>query len=193
MPEVPASPRDDRAFEVRRGNDDAAGADDAAREDPAGVGEAASEASRGAPRHRESRSPRSLIGRSRRRRGQPERGMVTAEIAVALGALTFLVVCVTWLVTVVGMQMRCIDAARDGARAAARGEPMAVAEVEALRTAPSGADAEVSFQAGRVTVEVTADAEAPWHVLSGIPSIGVSGRAVVAVEPGVGELGGEAE
>lgn len=119
--------------------------------------------------------------------------MVTAEIAVALGALTFLVVGVTWMVTVVGMQMRCIDAARDGARAAARGEPMVVTEAEALRTAPTGAVADVSFRDGRVTVEVTANADAPWQVLSALPTVGVSGRAVVAVEPGVGARDGELE
>lgn len=115
--------------------------------------------------------------------------MATAEITVALAALSVLVLVMTWLVMVVGMQMRCVDAARDGARAAARGEPRAVTEAEALRTAPDGASVTVSVAGDRVTVEVSAEADPPWPLLSGFPLAMVSGRAVVAVEPGLGVAG----
>lgn len=112
--------------------------------------------------------------------------MVTAETAVVLGAVTFVFVCALWLVSVVGMQLRCVDAARDGARAAARGESVAVSEAEALRTAPRGAVAEISLADGRAVVRVSAEAQPPLQLLAGFGSIPVAGRAVVAVEPGFG-------
>jgi Flp pilus assembly protein TadG len=53
-----------------------------------------------------------------------ERGMVTAETAVVLPVLLLVLAGAVAAVTVVGAQMRCVDAAREAARAAARGEPV---------------------------------------------------------------------
>ncbi|HJX42614.1 MAG TPA: TadE family type IV pilus minor pilin, partial [Geodermatophilus sp.] len=53
--------------------------------------------------------------------------MVTAETAVVLPVLLLVLAAVVAAVVVVGAQLRCVDAAREGARAAARGEdPAAV-------------------------------------------------------------------
>ncbi|GAB3882575.1 hypothetical protein GCM10027612_13340 [Microbispora bryophytorum subsp. camponoti] len=41
-----------------------------------------------------------------------ERGSVTAETAVALPALVVVLIASLWAVTVVGAQLRCVDAAR---------------------------------------------------------------------------------
>ena len=57
-----------------------------------------------------------------RRDADREAGMVTAETAVVLPVLLLVLVCAVAAVTVVGAQLRCVDAAREGARAAARGE-----------------------------------------------------------------------
>ena len=57
-------------------------------------------------------------------------GMVTAETAVVLPVLLLVLAGAVAAVTVVGAQLRCVDAAREGARAAARGED--VATVRAL-------------------------------------------------------------
>src|SRR5206468_10387938 len=54
-----------------------------------------------------------------------ERGMVTAETAVVLPVLLLVLAGAVAAVTVVGVQLRCVDAAREGARAAARGETSA--------------------------------------------------------------------
>ena len=73
-----------------------------------------------------------------------ERGMVTAETAVVLPVLLLVLAGAVAAVTVVGAQMRCVDAAREAARAAARGEPVDVVHAIAARTAPSGAGAVIT-------------------------------------------------
>src|SRR5688500_20233283 len=64
---------------------------------------------------------RSSTGRWWRR----DAGMVTAETAVVLPVLLLVLAGAVAAVTVVGAQLRCVDAAREGARAAARGESVA--------------------------------------------------------------------
>ncbi|MDP9241529.1 MAG: pilus assembly protein, partial [Actinomycetota bacterium] len=49
-------------------------------------------------------------------------GSVTAELATALPVLVFLLAVALGAVGAVTAQLRCVDAAREGARAAARGE-----------------------------------------------------------------------
>lgn len=87
--------------------------------------------------------------------------MVTAELAVALPAV--LLVAALCLVAVsVGIdQVRCVDAARLGARAAARGDPGEVVRAEALRVAPSGAEVSVRTGPTEVSVTVTAVRSSP--------------------------------
>src|SRR3954463_14043240 len=110
-----------------------------------------------------------------------EAGMVTAETAVVLPVLLLVLAGAVAAITVVGGQLRCVDAAREGARAAARGE--AVAEIDALvaRTAPDGANATVSESTEDVTVTVSV-AIAPVGVLP-LRST-VSATAVARLEPG---------
>lgn len=91
------------------------------------------------------------------RPGCADRGAITAETAVALPALVFVLVIGVWGVTAVGAQVACIDAARAGARAAARGEPVAAVRAEVRRAAPQGASVEIHRdpQLTRVVVHVT--------------------------------------
>ncbi|MCW2741403.1 MAG: TadE family protein [Blastococcus sp.] len=109
--------------------------------------------------------------------------MVTAETAVVLPVLLLVLVGAVAAVTVVGAQLRCVDAAREGARAAARGEDVAVARSVAVRAAPSGADATVAVGPEEVRVVVSARISplgpVPLHVT-------VSAAALALVEPGVG-------
>jgi hypothetical protein len=79
-------------------------------------------------------------------------------------------------VTVVGAQLRCVDAAREGARAAARGEPMSVVEAVVARAAPDGAATSVTVGSEEVRVTVSARI-APLE-------IAVSAEAVALREPG---------
>ena len=107
--------------------------------------------------------------------------MVTAETAVVLPVLLLVLVGAVAAVTVVGAQLRCVDAAREGARAAARGEPPAVVEALVARAAPDGATTTVSEDADEVTVTVSARIAPAGPVPLAIT---VSARAVALREPG---------
>ncbi|WP_041775565.1 TadE family type IV pilus minor pilin [Blastococcus saxobsidens] len=113
-------------------------------------------------------------------RGRAEDGMVTAETAVVLPVLLLVLVGAVAAVTVVGAQLRCVDAAREGARAAARGEDVATVAGWAGRAAPDGARTTVATGAGevrvRVTAEVTPLGPLPWRVT-------VTAEAVALPEP----------
>jgi hypothetical protein len=115
----------------------------------------------------------------RRPRG---RGAVTAELATAVPAVVLLSALLVWTVTLVAAQLRCLDAAREAARALARHESRPAAVGLAREVAPSGARVAVSESAGRVRVVVTASTRAPgW--LGGLPPVQTSAAAVAAAEP----------
>jgi Flp pilus assembly protein TadG len=105
--------------------------------------------------------------------------MVTAETAVVLPVLLVVLAAVVTLLTVVGAQVRCVDAAREGARAAARGETDAVVQELAAAAAPRGAHTQVAT-GPTVTVTVAADT-APFGPLP--LRFRVHARAVAALEP----------
>ena len=106
-------------------------------------------------------------------------GTVTAETAVVLPALVVVLVLCLWSVTVVGQQLRCIDAARTGARALARGESSAMARTAAQQAAPDGAIVTLHSADGLAVVEVRYSAGLPGP---GGPSVQIGSRAVAAVE-----------
>lgn len=83
-----------------------------------------------------------------------DEGSVTAETAVALPALVLVAVLAAWLLAAVAAEIRCVDAARLGARALARSESRSAAVAAAARAAPRGADVAVTSAAGELTVEV---------------------------------------
>lgn len=125
---------------------------------------------------------------SRRLRRRSESGAVTAETAILLPALVVLLITGMWVVGIVLANVRCIDAARDAARAVARGETNEVAEEIGSRAAPPGAEIEINRDGQEVEVVVSAPAKLDWLLLSGLPSVEVQGRSVVQVEPGVPDL-----
>ncbi len=107
--------------------------------------------------------------------------MVTAETAVVLPVLLLVLAASVAAVTVVGAQLRCVDAAREGARAAARGEPVAIVETLVARAAPDGAVTAVAVTAEEVRVTVST----PIAPLGPVPlRITVSAEAVALREPG---------
>jgi Flp pilus assembly protein TadG len=108
--------------------------------------------------------------------------MVTAETAVVLPVLLLVLAGAVAAVTVVGGQLRAVDAAREGARAAARGESVAVVTDLVRRSAPEGAATTVTVDGDDVRVVVTATI-AP---LGPVPlEVGVRAEAVARLEPGV--------
>ncbi|MFD2091662.1 TadE family type IV pilus minor pilin [Blastococcus deserti] len=82
--------------------------------------------------------------------------MVTAETAVVLPVLLLVLAGAVAAVTVVGAQLRCVDAAREGARAAARGEPVGVVTALADQAAPDGTVVTVVPDGEQVRVTVSA-------------------------------------
>lgn len=107
---------------------------------------------------------------------------MTAETAAALPVLAVLLGMCLWAVGAATAQLRCVDAARAGARAAARGEQASAVEAAARSAAPAGAVVTVLVdgQDIRVTVKVrTVPAAGP---LSRLPGLEVSGLAVAASE-----------
>ncbi len=110
----------------------------------------------------------------------PDRGSVTAELAV--GLITVVLVLVVLLVTVAAAatQMRCQDAARAGARMAALGQPDAEVADVARRIAGPGAEVVVVRDPPWVDVRVSASVAGGWF--TGGP-VGLSASATAWAEP----------
>jgi hypothetical protein len=90
-----------------------------------------------------------------------DRGYVTAETAVALPVLVCFTAMLLWgLMAAVG-KIQCVDAARAGARAAARSEPPAAALDAARAAAPRGALVAIEREGDVVRVRVTAPVAGP--------------------------------
>ncbi|MGW4700862.1 TadE family type IV pilus minor pilin, partial [Streptomyces sp. NPDC004285] len=73
-----------------------------------------------------------------------DRGFVTVEAALVLPVLAVFTVTLLWALAAAAAQIRCVDAARAGARVAARSEPVASAEAAARAAAPEGAPGAVA-------------------------------------------------
>lgn len=99
------------------------------------------------------------------------------EAALALCSLVVVLVLAVAAVAAVAASVRCLDAARELARLAARGEPERGRAVAAV-LAPTGARLELERAADTVTAEVSVQLIRPLPLRIG-------NRAVAAVEPGV--------
>ena len=95
-----------------------------------------------------------------------------AALAVA-GLVSVLVLCLAG-VGAVAAQIRCVDAAREAARLAARGDGSAIQVSQ--RIAPPGAAIGIHRDGGFVTATVTVGA--------GLPGLTLGAEAVAVVEPG---------
>lgn len=91
--------------------------------------------------------------------------------------MVVLVLCVAGL-TALSMQVRCIDAAREAARLAARGDDGDAAQA-AHDIAPIGAHLDLRKEGGRVVATVTA------HSLL-LPGITIRADMLAAIEPSAG-------
>ncbi|XRQ07020.1 TadE family type IV pilus minor pilin [Actinomadura welshii] len=109
--------------------------------------------------------------------------MATAEIAVALPALVLITAIALWALAVASVQLTCTDAARTGARAAARGESLAAVRERVVRAVPKGATVRVSRDEATVRVDVSVPVRPP--AAAGLPPLTVQAHAAAATEPGV--------
>ncbi|MGI8578407.1 MAG: TadE family type IV pilus minor pilin [Nocardioidaceae bacterium] len=116
------------------------------------------------------------------RQARHDTGMVTAEAAVVLPIIAAFALLLVWLLSVGIAQVRVVDAARDAARALARGDDSSMALAAARRTAPAGSQIMVGRAGGFVTVTVSLHATAPSWLLVPLPSITVGSHSTVEME-----------
>lgn len=84
----------------------------------------------------------------------PDRGMVTAELAAVFPVVILLLVTSVCGLGLAIDQLRCVDAARVGARAASRGDPPGRVLQLAHAAAPGGASVDVQTSGSMVRVSV---------------------------------------
>lgn len=114
-----------------------------------------------------------------------DRGGVTAETAAALPSLVLVLGIALAAVQAAAVHVACVDAARVGARALARGEPEHAVRAAVADTAPGSADVEVSEDGGTARVAVTAPI--PLGPLIDLP-LQARGRAATPLEEGDGAV-----
>jgi hypothetical protein len=107
---------------------------------------------------------------------------VTAEAAVAVPALVVFAMALVWALTAASAQIQCVDAARAGARAAARSEPGAAALQAARSAAPEGARVTLARAADLWRVRVEAPTPGP-----GALALTLTAEAAAAAEDAVPE------
>ncbi len=118
-----------------------------------------------------------------RPRRRAEHGTATAELAVALPSL-LLVLAVALAAVDLGLaQVRCVDAARLGARLLARGEAEASALGAVRAAAPDGAAISVTTTSSRVTVVVTGVLPGTLRAVGALPAPTASAQALLEAAP----------
>ena len=111
-----------------------------------------------------------------------ERGAATAELAMALPLLIAVTIGLVWLLAVGAAQVRAVDAARETARAVARGDGVGEAIARGQQVAPDGSRVTVSDDGSEVTAVVVGRVSGPGGLFSRLPSVTVSAQAVAATE-----------
>ncbi|WP_406451621.1 TadE family type IV pilus minor pilin [Streptomyces sp. NBC_00876] len=102
---------------------------------------------------------------------------MTAEAALAIPVMAVFALALVWALMAASAQIRCVDAARAGARAAARSEPEAQVKEAALSAAPDRARVELARSGTLWRVRVVAPAPG-----SGPLAVTLSAEAAAAAE-----------
>jgi Flp pilus assembly protein TadG len=129
------------------------------------------------------RGPRMNHSATQTRR-RDDRGAVTAELAMVLPLLVAVTSGLVWLLAVGADQLRAVDAARETARAVARGDATEAAVAVGEQVAPNGATVRVSTRDGRVHVTVTGEVAGPGGIFGVLPPAQLHAEAVADLEEG---------
>ena len=97
------------------------------------------------------------------------------EAALAIAALVVVLVGCLGGITALSMQVRCVDAAREAARLAARGDERSAVDA-ARRIAPGGSRVQVRRDGDFMVATVIAHSKI-------LPTLDISAKAVSAAEP----------
>jgi triphosphoribosyl-dephospho-CoA synthetase len=117
------------------------------------------------------------------KRTRDQDGAVTAETAMVLPVLVLFALGLAWLVALGATQVRALDAARETARALARGEEPGTSLGLGRRVATAGARITVDHGADAVEVTVEAPVRGPGGLFGFLPTYQVRATAVAAEEP----------
>lgn len=101
-----------------------------------------------------------------------------------LPLLAAVTVGLVWLLAVGAGQVRVVDAARETARALARGDEPAAAVAVGKRVAPDGATVHVSTTGGQVRVTVMGEVTGPGGLFAALPPARLRAEAVAVTEQG---------
>jgi Flp pilus assembly protein TadG len=110
-----------------------------------------------------------------------QRGAVTAELALGIPLLVSVTIGLVWLLTIGLAQVRMIDAARETARATARGDTEAAAVSRGLQVAP-GAEISVARRDVRVVATASDEVAPPGGLFGFLPPVRVHAEAVTEAE-----------
>jgi len=122
-------------------------------------------------------------GRRSRRRSY-DRGAATAELVAVLPVLVAVALALVWLLSLGVAQVRTVDAARETARALARGDDQAVAVDRGQQVGPVGTSIVVTRAGGQVTATAAAEVHGPGGLLGFLPGVRLHAAAVAADETG---------
>lgn len=115
-------------------------------------------------------------------RKRDEAGTVTAEAAVVIPLVTLVAVALAWLVCFAVAHVQALDAAREVARAVARGDSESSGLALGRRVAPEGSRFRVSTEGGTVVVRVRAPMRGPGGIFGLLRSLDVDAEAVALLE-----------
>ena len=118
------------------------------------------------------------------RRDRNVRGAVTAELALVLPLFVAVTIGLMWLLAIGADQLRAVDAARETARALARGDAPEAAIGVGKQVAPDGATVRVSTRGGQVHVTVTGHTAGPGAIFEALPPAELHAEAVAVIEAG---------
>jgi Flp pilus assembly protein TadG len=110
-----------------------------------------------------------------------QRGAATAELALGIPVLVSLTIGLVWLLTIGMAQVQMVDAARETARAGARGDSEVTAIARGAQVAP-GAVVTMSTSDGEVVATASDVVTPPGGLLGFLPAVHVHAQAVTTVE-----------
>ncbi|WP_078878974.1 TadE family type IV pilus minor pilin [Streptomyces sp. NRRL B-24720] len=132
-------------------------------------------------RSSERRPPGRGSGKGRGGGGGGDRGAVTAEAAMVIPVLALFALALIWALMAASAQIRCVDAARAGARAAARSEPEEQVLAAARSAAPDRARVDLERAGELWRVRVAAPTPGPGPL-----TLTLSAEAAALAEDTVG-------
>lgn len=109
---------------------------------------------------------------------------------MALPILVAVTIGLVWLLAVGAAQVRVVDAARESARAAARGDDDFAAVARGEQVAPAGAAVVLSRSGDQVRVVASGEVRGPGGLFRFLPGVTVRAEAVAAAEGDGGAGGG---